>query len=281
MRAAKAACSRWVSGIRCGNGAAAVRCGSVRAAGSSNSASGLPSASVISRRRTRAARAGNRWVSSSSASAGLSGPSSWTGRPAWSKKLGSPGLAAHTNPVPVPASRRATRSRTAALERSSHCTSSSTSRLGRTVDRFLSSRTTASATASGPWAMPGSRPSAVARTGVPVTAARSSGVAVSICTRADQPVRERYWTPVARSTLDPCPAARAAAASSRAVLPTPGSPSSTTDPPASAMPVMKSSNRARSGDRPTSVSCGVSGVDSGTDSSSMVTCLRRCSGSLH
>ncbi len=233
-REANADWSRRLSGRRSGRAVAAERCGPLSATGSSRRASGLPWASAIRRLRTRGASAGKCWRSRFSDADSLSGATSWTGSPPGSKEPSVPSRAVQSRAPPA-ARRRATSPRTRALAGSSHWVSSTTSRVGPCRASCPISSTTASATASGSGAGPPLRPRATASASAGTIDGTIDGracTAASIsCPRTPWLSRVRYSAPVAARTCMPRCAARDAAAASRAVLPTPGSPRSSSGPP--------------------------------------------------
>ena len=159
IRDAKSSCSRVVSGrtpVGWWRGGSL----SPSAIGNSNSASGLPWASVINRSRTRGANAGNRCSSNSTAAARSSGSSSNAGKPARSKKHSVWVRSAARKPTRVPSSRRAAEASTSELARSSHGRSSTITSNGRADAESRSNPRTAFETTSRSAGSPPSNPSA-------------------------------------------------------------------------------------------------------------------------
>ena len=222
-----ASSTRVLTGSGSGSGSAPVSSAGLRERGSSISASGLPVIPATSRARTSGASGTGAWSSRSDPAASASRPATRiSGMPAVENAVGSPSRTATRRAIPSAPRRRARKTSASVEASSSHCPSltrqstgrcsaSSESRL-RTAsetrkrlspDPAASPRATRSACACG-----GARPSTCARTGRRSWCSPAKGSSAS------------DWIPCARRTV--IPAASARAASSRADLPTPGSPPS-------------------------------------------------------
>ena len=210
-----------------------------KATGSSSSASGLPRASSRMRRRTRPPSSGNFWSSRVRAGASASGATGSRGRSTSSKRPASPARAAPRKPMGLPASRRATKASTRALALSSHGRSSTTSSTGWCSAAVRSSARVAVETRVGSpaWVLPSwtaaprASQSAGSSCGIRPRNGPSSWLRVAKLTSTSNSA------PAARTTCSPRSLACAAAASSSADLPTPGSPeTSSAPPPASTRP---------------------------------------------
>ena len=245
--AAATSSSRWVAAGRASNRRrklSSIRCdsarpssgrrnpppgsASVRPSGSSSSASGLPPVSAMIRSRTRSSSGTRITEPSSSRAASADRPrTSSSGKPPKSP----PGSrAAASNPTGSASSLRATNASTWDDARSSHCESSITHSSGRcsaTADSRLSTaRPTRNRSGASPSRNPNATPSA-ARCG-PGNRSSSPSIGAHTWCRAANASSISDSTPDTRAM--PRPAAHSMAYSSSAVLPTPGSPRSTSTP---------------------------------------------------
>lgn len=224
----------------------------VRPRGSSSSASGLPRVSVTIRSRRRSSSGPVITESSRAPAASLSRPrNNSSGSPASSWE--GPRVANRTATGSA-SNRRATKARACAEARSSHRASSITQSRGcsreASASRLKAARLTTSCAGGAPLLTPNAAPIA-ARCGLGSRSSRSSIGAHRVCSAANG---GSISTSAPKARVTRKPDAASTAYSSSAVLPTPGSPCSTSTracPPRTTSD--SSSSAAHSLDRPSSI----------------------------
>ena len=252
-RDANARSRRRVSGIHPSTAPPLPCCTAV--SGSSTRASGFPAACASTRWRTTGSSTA-RASSSAAEASGSSGPSRNSGSPATASGLSpsSPTRAVTSSPTASAPSRRLMNASTSQVDKSRQWASSAITSSGVRSARPVSKSSAASPTTG----MAGAGPSAIPRAvksasrwprcslSAPATTGRSSW-----CSPASENCASP-GTPAQASTRIPASAARLEAAFAWADFPIPGSPSTSSDPPPSAIPASSDSTTTISDARPTS-----------------------------